>query len=338
MHWNSEQLSHFLAKPKKILITSHSSPDGDAIGSSLALWHVLNKMNHEVIVLVPDAFPNFLAWMQGSEAIVIAQNNLKLAQELASKAELIFCLDFNTLSRIGEMGDYIEALPTPKILIDHHQQPSDFSVFKRWDVRASSTAQLIYDFIHEMAWEKHLDLPTAECIYTGIMTDTGSFRFPLTSSKTHETIAKLMNLGVEAAKIHSEVSDNNSYERLQLIGYALSEKMVYKPELKTAYIVLSKEELTRFNYQKGYTEGLVNYGLSIAGVRFAILIAENDNMVKMSFRSKGNFDVNAFARKYFNGGGHNNAAGGRMDTALNEVVSLLENALIENKNLLTADA
>jgi phosphoesterase RecJ-like protein len=324
------QLKKLLAKPKKIAIVTHWSPDGDAIGSSLGLWNFLRKLKHDVTVVVPNEYPEFLNWMYGQKQIVDATKNKKKAALTLKNAELIFCLDFNDLKRINVLGEIITKLETPKVLIDHHPNPSDFASFVLHKVEASSTAELIYDFIAELKGTKLIDKDIANCLYTGIMTDTGSFRFPSTTVKTHLVIAKLMQAGAENSLNHNRIYDDNTESRLRLLGFALSEKLEVLPEFHTAFFTLNDPEHDLFNYKKGDTEGLVNYALTIRGIVFAAFFSERDGKVKCSFRSKGNFDVNQFARAGFNGGGHKNAAGGMLELPLNEVVKKFKSMLAEN--------
>ncbi len=324
------QLKKLLSKSKKIAIVTHWSPDGDAIGSSLGLWNFLKKKGHSATVIVPNEYPEFLNWMYGQKQVVDATKNMKKAELTLKNAELIFCLDFNDLKRINVLGEIIEKLDTPKVLIDHHPNPSDFADFVLHKVESSSTAELIYDFIVEMKGEKLVDKHIANCLYTGIMTDTGSFRFPSTSVNTHLVLAKLMKAGAENSLNHNRIYDDNTESRLRLLGYALSEKMEVLPEFNAAFFTLNEADLKRFNYKKGDTEGLVNYVFTIRGIIFAAFFAESDGKVKCSFRSKGNFDVNQFARAGFNGGGHKNAAGGMLETSLEEVVKKFKSMLPEN--------
>jgi phosphoesterase RecJ-like protein len=320
-------LKKFLAKKKRIAIITHWSPDGDAIGSSLGLSNFLLKKGHDVTVVVPNEYPDFLNWMHGQKQIVDAMKNKKKAEAALKNAEIIFCLDFNELKRINSLGEIIDKLPVPKVLIDHHPNPSNFADYVLHKVEASSTAELIYEFIVAMGGAKLVDKDIANCLYTGIMTDTGSFRFPMTSVKTHRIIANLIAAGAENSLNHNRIYDDNTESRLRLLGFALSEKLVVLPEFHTAYFTLNDAELERFKYQKGDTEGLVNYALSIRGIVFAAFFAEREGKVKCSFRSKGNFDVNLFARADFNGGGHKNAAGGMLEIPLAEVVKKFKSLL-----------
>ncbi|MCC6691684.1 MAG: DHH family phosphoesterase, partial [Bacteroidia bacterium] len=237
-----------------------------------------------------------------------------------ASADFIFFLDFNSLQRIDKLGDEVEKSDAKKMIVDHHPQPSNFADFLYHDVQASSTAQLIYEFMDDMGYKKLLNKQVAECLYTGIMTDTGSFRFPSTTANTHRIVANLIDAGASGSDTYNKIFDDSTADKLKLMGYCLYEKMKVFSEYRTAIISLSAEEHLRFNYKKGDTEGLVNYCLAIRGIRFAAFFAERDGMVKTSFRSKGNFDVNKFARAHFNGGGHKNAAGGQSELTFDQTI------------------
>jgi len=316
-------LKKFLSSKRKIVILGHKGPDGDAVGATLALSQFLKKINQSTTVIVPNDFPDFLKWLPESDTILVFDKAIKQATKAIKDAELIFTLDFNTLSRVGEdMQHLLESLNTPFALIDHHQQPGDFATYKYSDVTMSSTAEMVYHFIEMMQGANLIDQSIATCIYTGIMTDTGSFRFSSTSSETHRVAAKLIDLGIDNAMIHQAVFDTNSPERMQLLGVALQNLQILEP-FHTAYITLTQDELDRHNFKKGDTEGFVNYALSVKGIVFAAIFIENkqEEIIKISFRSIGDFSVNEFARNHFNGGGHNNAAGGRSSLSLKETIS-----------------
>lgn len=322
-----QHLKQLIATSKGIVITTHKSPDGDAIGSSLGLHHFIKQLNPNVVVVVPDAFPDFLNWMEWSNEIVYYDTATEKAKELISKSDLIFSLDYNALNRIGEMGEFIGTTPSYKVVIDHHQNPQPFADHYFVDTDCCSTAQLIYEFIEGLGELDKMNKAIAECLYCGIMTDTGSFRYPSTTSRTHEIIAAFLKLGADGSKIHQEVYDTYSEQRLRLLGYALTNKMKVFKELGAAYISLSQEELKQFDFKKGDTEGLVNYPLSINGIKFAVLITEKENEVSLSFRSKDDVYVNEFANKHFNGGGHIYAAGGRDTLSFEETIKKLETLL-----------
>jgi phosphoesterase RecJ-like protein len=325
-----KEIKEILNDSTSIVITTHKSPDGDAIGSSLALYHFLKKSNKDVTVVVPDAFPDFLNWMIGTDQIIFYDKQSDIADVIIDKADVIFSLDYNSLNRIGELSNPIEKSEAIKIVIDHHQDPKDFADHYIVDTGCCSTSQLIYEFIENLGELEKLDKAIGECIYCGIMTDTGSFRYPSTTSKTHQVIANLIELGADGAKIHQEVYDTYSEQRLRLLGYALTEKMRVFPEYHAAYISLSQEELKRFSFKKGDSEGLVNYPLSIDGIKFTVLITEKEDNVSLSFRSKDDFYVNKIANEHFNGGGHIYAAGGMLEIPFQEAIKKVEEVI---KNL-----
>ncbi|MGZ4055747.1 MAG: DHH family phosphoesterase [Bacteroidia bacterium] len=327
---NSKQIKEvksLLSKPKNIVIVTHWSPDGDAMGSSLGLYNYLIQKKHKVTVITPNDYPSFLFWLPGNNKVLDFSKKAKPAKAAVAKADLLFCLDFNSLKRIDVLGLEVAKSNAVKFIIDHHLQPEDFADYMLHDIKACSTCELIYDFIVLMGDKKMLGKNIANCLYTGIMTDTGSFRYPSTTSKTHKIIAELIDAGAENSEIHNRIYDGNSESKIKLLGFSLSEKLIVLKDYKTAFFNLTAEELKRYNYQKGDTEGVVNYALSIEGIRFAAFFVERDGLIKVSFRSKGSFDVNLFARKYFNGGGHANAAGGMselsMEKTINKFVDLL---------------
>jgi phosphoesterase RecJ-like protein len=326
-----KKLKSILSKPRKIVIVTHWSPDGDAMGSSLGLYNYLLQKKHTVSVITPNDYPAFLTWLPGNAKVIDFLSGASKASKLIVAAELIFCLDFNSLKRIDKMGALVEASPALKVMIDHHLQPDDFADFMHHTVKASSTCELIYTFIESLGDKKKIDKKIANCLYTGIMTDTGSFRFPSTTADTHRIIAALIDAGAENAFIHSRVYDDNTESRLKLLGFCLCEKMIIMPEYHTGYISLSAEEQERFHYQKGDTEGLVNYILSMRGMKFAAFMSERDGIIKISFRSKGKFDVNTFARINFSGGGHMNAAGGMSNEKLESVVANFRELVVQHK-------
>jgi phosphoesterase RecJ-like protein len=316
-----QALKLLLATPKKIVIIPHRGPDGDAMGSTLALYHFLIKKNHNPIVISPNEFPDFLSWIPGSETVKIFEKDKENCTQILEEAALVFTLDFNALHRVGEMEIVLAKLTAPFVMIDHHQKPDNYATYVYSDTTFGSTCEMIYNFILLLDAKKDIDKTIATCIYTGILTDSGSFRFPKTTGNTHRIVAELIDLGVENTLIPTLLFDNSSYSRLQLLGRAL-QNMKLIPQNKTAYITLSQEELNHFNFVKGDTEGMVNYGLSIKGINFSAIFIENEaeKIIKISFRSQGNFDVNEFARNHFNGGGHSNAAGGKSEETLEQTV------------------
>lgn len=328
--FNITKTKELLQLSNNIVITCHKGPDGDAIGASLALYLYLKKHHKNVRVIVPDDFPYFLKWLPENEHILCYDANKETADKLILDAHLIFSLDYNALNRTGEMATILSSSKAKFIMIDHHQQPDNYAEVTYSDTSICSTCQMIYHFIDALDDVNMIDTAIANCIYTGIMTDTGSFRFRSTTSTTHRVIANLIDLGIDNARIHQNVYDSNSYNRLQLLGQSLTNLKVI-PELNTAYITLSAAELEQYNAQKGDTEGVVNYALSLQGIKLAAIFKEdlNTNLIKMSFRSKGSFSVNEFARAHFNGGGHTNAAGAASNMSLNDTldkfISILPN-------------
>ena len=307
---------------KNIVIVGHKNPDGDAVGSCLGLCFFLKELGHKATVIVPNDFPDFLKWLPGSETITIYEKNSDDSLKLISEADLIFTLDFNSLSRIGAMQEPLENSLAKFIMIDHHQQPDGYAVATYSDTSMSSTSEMVYVFIESLQGLHLLDSKIATNLYAGIMTDTGSFRFPSTSPSTHIRIAHLIEAGANNAIIHQNIYDTNSPDRMKLLGVALK-NLVILSEFNTAYISLTQQELDDNNFKKGDTEGFVNYALSIKGIVFAVIFIENkqENIVKMSLRSKGDFSVNDVARTHYNGGGHINAAGGRSSHSLNKTIS-----------------
>ncbi|WP_347053103.1 DHH family phosphoesterase [Flavobacterium olei] len=321
-----------LATPKKIAIIPHRGPDGDAMGSTLALYHFLIKNNHQATVIAPNDFPNFLAWLPGSETVKIFEKDTENCTRILEEAEIVFTLDFNAFHRTGEMEHTLKKLSATFIMIDHHQKPDDYATYMYSDTAFGSTCEMIYNFIDFLNKREDLDKTIATCIYTGILTDSGSFRFPGTTGNTHRIIAELIDLGVENTQIPVLLFDNSSYSRLQLLGRALQNMKVFE-EHNTSYTTLTQEELDSFQYVKGDTEGIVNYGLSIKDIVFTAIFIENkeEKIIKISFRSQGGFDVNQFARDHFNGGGHSNAAGGRSDASMEETVKKFEDLVTKLK-------
>lgn len=319
-----KEVKALLNKPKNIVIVTHWSPDGDAMGSSLGLYNYLIQLKHKVSVITPNDYPSFLFWMAGNKKVTDFTKNPKSAKTLVAKADLIFCLDFNSLKRIDKLGDEVAKSKGIKFMIDHHLQPEGFAKYMLHSIKACSTCELIFDFIQLMGHKKMLNKDISNCLYTGIMTDTGSFRFPSTTAHTHRIVASLIEAGAENGEIHNRIYDGSTESRIKLLGYSLSEKLKVFKEYKTAYFSLTAAELEKYNYQKGDTEGVVNYALSIEGIRFAAFFVERDGIIKTSFRSQGSFDVNVFARKNFSGGGHKNAAGGMSELSMAKTLQKFE--------------
>lgn len=323
-----------LATPKKIVILPHRNPDGDAMGSTLALYHFLKKLNHQPVLISPNEFPDFLAWMPGSEAVLIYEKDKVGTKAILEQAELIFTLDFNALHRTGELEQDLTLLKAPYVMIDHHQTPDTYAKVTFSDTTYGSTCEMVYDFIAALNGLELIDKTIATCLYAGIVTDSGSFKFPKTTGKTHRTVAHLIDLGIDNSEIHNLLFNNNSFESLQLLGKALQNMKLLKAQ-KTAYITLTQEELDRYHFKKGDTEGIVNYGLSIKDIIFAAIFIENkeEGIIKISLRSIGNFDVNQLAREHFNGGGHINAAGGKSLISMKETINNFEQIVKDNPNL-----
>ncbi len=309
---------------QKIVVTAHRSPDGDAIGSSLALYHYLIKKGHEVSVVMPDAFPNFIAWLPGTDSILVYEDSQEEVETLINESTVLFCLDYNDLSRVGDLADAIGKSSAYKAMIDHHLHPSDFCDWMHSDTDSCSTAQMVYEFIENQNDLDLIDTAIAENIYCGIVTDSGSFRFPSVQAKTHLIVADLIQRGLMHASVHERLFDTNTLNRLHLLGFSLNEKLRVMDGVPVALIDLSLEEAQRFDVKKGDTEGLVNYALSVEGVKMAAFIREDTEKVKMSFRSKGEIPVNEFSNSYFNGGGHKNAAGGMCKETLEKTLELFE--------------
>lgn len=314
-------IKQLLSTKKKIVIVSHKNPDGDAIGSTLGLYHYLLKGNHQVHVLVPNDYPTFLKWIPGNDTVLKHDSQTTICNDLVKDADVIFTLDFNAFHRAGNMETVLSESSALKIMIDHHQAPDDYATYMLSDVSMSSTCQMVYHFIDMLGDTTLIDTDTATCLYVGIMTDTGSFRFSSTTSTTHQIVAKLIEKGANNNEIHNNVYDTNSYKRLQLLGCALTNLRVI-PKSRAAYITLSQNELQKYDYKKGDTEGIVNYGLSLDGIVLAAIFIEDrkEGIIKISLRSKGHFSVNEMSREHFGGGGHTNAAGGKSYLSLNETV------------------
>jgi phosphoesterase RecJ-like protein len=326
-----------LTVPKKIVVTMHQKPDGDAMGSTLGLFHFLKQLGHEVVVISPTNWAAFLNWMPGCKEVMDYEKNSATANQLINAADWIFCLDFNTLGRTKNMEQVLMTSPAQKILIDHHQEPQ-VAVFAYGvsDTGKSSTAEMVYDFIVGSGHPDLINSEVAECIYTGVMTDSGSFRFPSTSANVHKLVAFLKDKGLEHSKVHEAIYDNFSENRLRFIGNVLLNRMEIFYEYNTALITIPAADLLKYDVKTGDTEGLVNYPLSIEGIKLAAIIIDRGEERKCSFRSKGDFDVNTFGRTYFGGGGHFNAAGGQTTLPLEQAAAHFIEAMKENKDNLYA--
>ena len=333
---NVDHVEKWFEKADKIVIVSHVSPDGDAIGSSSGLYHFLSSQDKTVHVIVPNAFPDFLRWMPGAKDIIQYNRYKEFADKLIQEADVICCLDFNVLSRIDEMEEAVRTSPARKMLVDHHLCPGDFAriVISHPDI--SSTAELVFRLICQLGNFSDISKEGAECIYTGMMTDTGGFIYNSNNREIYLIIGELLSKGIDKDEIYRNVYNNNSEGRLRLQGYVLYEKMQLYPQFKSALISLSREEQKRFQYAKGDTEGLVNIPLSIKDICFSAFLREDTekDMIKISLRSVGTFPCNQVATKYFNGGGHLNASGGEFYGTLDEAIELFKRALIEFEDLL----
>jgi bifunctional oligoribonuclease and PAP phosphatase NrnA len=317
---------------KHILILSHRNPDGDAIGASLALYNIFLQMEHKVDIIVPNAFPKFLKWMQHAGKIRVYSNSPTAADKILIKAEIIFALDFNDLGRIQELEKALKQSGAFKVLIDHHPDPRDFADLVISDATSSSTAELVYDFIISMDLSSRINKPVADCIYAGIMTDTGCFSYNSSQPETFNKVASLLSYGIDKDYIYDRVYNTFSFDRMRLMGYCLNEKTEYLPQYATAYITLTQAELKEYNFRIGDAEGFVNLPLSIEGIRFSALFIEKQDMIKISLRSKGNFAVNEIASLHFHGGGHKNAAGGESYESMQKTVDKFVNLLQDYKD------
>jgi phosphoesterase RecJ-like protein len=328
-------LTELLAQPQKIVITTHHKPDGDAMGSSLGLYHYLIQQGHHAQVITPTDYPQNLSWLPGNGDVIIYTEQEERSAALIADANIIFCLDFNALGRINQMGVLVGESSAVKVMIDHHLEPADFDDYRYWNINACATAQLVYTFIVEELHNKHLvNKDVATCLYTGIMTDSGSFSLPNTSSAVHRIVADLIDAGAVNYQIHQLVYNNSSESRLRFLGMCLSQRLEVLYDYNTALITVGKNDLDAYDVITGDTEGIVNYALSISGIKLAAFIVERPDMVKLSLRSKGEFPANEICKRYFNGGGHRNAAGGMSTQSLEEVVTQFKLILPEYKKLL----
>lgn len=332
-------LKELLFRKKNIVIIPHINPDGDAIGSSLALMHLLNSIDHNSTVISPNKAPYFLKWSPGFENIIYFDSDKNSCLKLIENADLIFTLDFNDLDRIGEMSKYVDSSNAKIILIDHHLNPKDYADLVFSDIEIGSTCELLFELIIELGHEKNIDSNIASCLYLGMMTDTGSFQYSSVTSRTHEIISKLIQKGINQSDIHNKVYNNSSISRLKVLGSALSNLNVLK-ELNTVYMYLKRDDLKKFDFQKGDSEGIVNYGLSLKNIIFSVMFIEDindENNIKISFRSQDGFSCNEFANKHFNGGGHANAAGGRDDGPIEETIHKFKKLINKYKDNLTTN-
>ncbi|MEM6263997.1 MAG: DHH family phosphoesterase [Bacteroidota bacterium] len=315
-------LAALLQSPKNIVITMHMRPDGDALGSSMGLYHFLTLQGHRVHVISPTDIPDYLSWLAVEGVTYDGSAYPEEAKKHFMAAELIFCLDFNDLHRLGQFEEDVQAAGGTKIMVDHHESPTGFDDLRFWDHHASSTAEMIYRIISELGAVKHLNVAAGTALYTGMMTDTGSFRYPNTSPAVHRIVAHLMEIGVKTSTVHEQLFSQESEKRLRLLGHVLNNRLTVLREYGTAYIALNKKDVTDFQIGTGDTEGFVNYALSLKGINLAIFLVEKDDLIKMSFRSIGEVSAVDMARM-FNGGGHFHAAGGRSTESLNDTETKL---------------
>lgn len=313
-----QALKDFLDKPRKIVITTHANPDADALGSSLGLHLFLEPMGHQVHTIVPNSYPDFLEWMPGNGMVINYETAVEQSNHLIADADLLFCLDFSGFGRIKAMKQSAEAFKGKIALIDHHLNPEIEPDFNFWNDHAAATAELVYDLIDAYAGKSVIDKDLAECLYAGVMTDTGSFKHPSTTAKVHRMVAELIDLGADVNRVSRLIYDTNSLHRLRFLGHALAEKLKVDESARVAYFVIEEDDFKDFRLKQGDTEGLVNYALSIKGIVVAAIIIERENEIKLSFRSIGDFAVNKFAENYFEGGGHKNASGGVSRLSLEE--------------------
>lgn len=321
-----QKVYKLIEQHQRISIITHLNPDGDAVGSALGLYHFLENKNKEANVMLPNDFPGFLKWLPGSDSIFIYEKHGKQVTKALKAAELIICLDFNALNRMEVLADTFTRSNAPKVLIDHHPMPENFADITISTTAVSSTAELLYRFLEATAPEG-ITLPVATALFTGILTDTGSFSYNASNPGTYRVVGQLIEYGINKDEINALVYDNYSVERMRLMGYCLNEKMEVFPEYHAAFIPLSLETMERFNFRTGDSEGFVNLPLSINGIIFTALFTERKKITKASFRSKGSFNVNDFARSHFSGGGHLNASGGYTEVSLEETLAYFRKLL-----------
>lgn len=311
----------------RVSLLTHINPDGDAIGSMLGLYWFLLKKGCQVSMAVPNHFPHFLDWMEGSDQILVFSKQKDRVKEELKNSDMVFCLDFNEPGRLGEMQQVLQGTDVTMILVDHHPEPDCKADLVFLDQEVSSTAELVFQLIEGMGDVELIDTQIASCLYVGMMTDTGCFSFNSSQPRTFEIVEELLLRGIDKDSIFSLVYDNYSEDRMRLLGYSLEKKLVVLPEHRTAYISLTRDELNRFNHAKGDTEGFVNYPFSVSNIRISALFIERDDHVKISFRSKGDFPINSLAEKFFNGGGHKNAAGGESYEGLADTIKKFKNLI-----------
>ena len=326
----TKELSKLFLSSENILLISHINPDGDAIGSQLALYHYLKARGKNVGLMAPNYLQEFLKWMDGADQINIFIKDRKKCRKLIVEADLIVMLDFNQSNRLGEAEDLVIVSNARKVVIDHHLGPGSFADLIISEPSKCSTSEIVHELVCEMNGAQFISRPYAEALYVGIITDTGNFEHGSYSSRTFRIVADLLDSGIEKGKILNLIYNNFSSDRIRLLGFALNKRMVVIPEYKTAYIFLSKDDLKEYNHVKGDTEGFVNMPLSIKGINFSALFIEKDGFIKLSFRSKGQFPSNEFAAQYFFGGGHLNASGGEYTDTLDNTIDFFLKVLKEN--------
>lgn len=314
-----EAIGAVIGQPQTVLITTHQNPDADAMGSSLGLAGYLRKRGHRVTVVTPTDYGQNLHWLPGNEGVIAFEEKRRIAvSQLMDEADLIFCLDFSALDRIRDLAPMVRQARARKVMIDHHLEPEAFADLMLWDPTAAATAELVYRLIVDLGDKDLLDVPIAECLYAGLMTDTGSFRHSNTTGDVHRMAADLLDLKIDVSSIHRRIFDNVSIDKFRLLGYVLNEKLKVLPEYKFAYITLTDNELKRYRSKTGDTEGMVNYALAVEGVVMACILIDRVDEIRLSFRSVGEFSVRELASSHFGGGGHRNAAGGRSKLSLAE--------------------
>ncbi len=326
-----ERLEAIINDGAFFVLTCHAGPDGDALGSTLGLAHYLKGLDKEVLVIVPDAYPDFLAWMPGSQEILRFDKYREKAELMIAMADVIFAMDYNALSRVDDMGPLIEKAKAKKVLVDHHLQPENFCNLSFSYPQLSSTCEVVFRLIVAMNGYDSLSKAACECLYAGMMTDTGCFSYGPCTQEVYLIISMLMQKGINKDRIYNKVFNNYSEGRLRLMGYVLYKKLRVFPEQHAALITLSREEMARFSFNKGDSEGLVNIPLQMKGVYFSAFLREDTdkNLIRVSLRSQGTFPCNKFAEQYFGGGGHLNASGGQHNGTLQEAVTIFEEALTE---------
>ncbi len=325
------KLNNLIAQSEKLLLITHYNPDGDAIGSILGFYHYLVKKGKTPIVVTPNDYPEFLHWMPGNDQVVVYKRNNGTVLNALKDADCIFLLDFNDADRVNGLEKYLIDAPGKKVLIDHHPEPGNIFDLEFSETHYSSTAELVYHIIESLGDERLVDKTIAECLYAGIMTDTGSFNYNSSYPYTYYVVSKLIEIGIDKDKIYANIYDNYSVDRMRLLGYCLNQKMEVIPEYHTAFISITKEELKQFNFAPGDSEGFVNYPLSIKGIIFTAIFIEKENQIKISFRSKGKFATNKLAEKHYYGGGHKNASGGHSNDPLIKTLDDFRNLLPKYK-------